>query len=442
MRFTALLVMCVACGDNVPREVPFDSSSGTRLRVERYMFDDGTTLSAATGFFDGDLHVRCTPQTWLDGKTRCVPDAEDAIFTDSMCTTAIGRGQMIKKPKYFIGHDIVDGASLASHLYKAGDPVAAPGQYYQRIGDQCAGPFFTPFEDVYYALTGEYGPPIEITDSITGDGRLQLRVRSSSDGAITPLAFYDRDLATDCEASERAGSSAVCEPVGAPIASLFADAQCTLAAVAITTDTSSPQPLVARLDHDNDCPTFHELGGDVTAIYRLDRGACVPSARDPRLRYVLLAAEASLIAVDRVEQRTPHRLHRIVVSTPELTAYADRLVDTGVHEECARVKLGDLERCIPTSTLGALDVYAQGCTQRLPVTQVPIRNCHTPQFALSFTDPLTISAIGDVTTQTVYRYGSTGLCQPYTPPDGQQLRTLGPPLPEDTFLAARPYGVR
>lgn len=443
MRFAVLLVTCVACGDNAVRAVPFDSTSGTRLRVDRYMFDDGTTLPASGGFFDAELHVSCTPQTWLDGKTRCVPDAEDAIFTDAQCMTAIGRGLMITKPKYFVGHDLVNGVSLASHLYKAGAPVAAPGTYYQRIGDQCAGPFFTPSEDVYYALTGEYDPPIELTDSIVGDGRLQLRVRSSSDGAITPLAFYDRDLAVDCDVSERAGSSAVCEPIGAPVASYFADALCTQPAVALPLTSNTPQPLVARLDHDGDCPTFQALGADVTStLYRLDRGGCIAVARDPAQRYVALGEVASLLEVGRTVQTSPHRLHRILVATPELTAFGDHLVDTAVHQECARVQVGEVERCLPTSTLVALDLYAQGCAQRLPITAVPIRNCHPPAFAISTTDPVTLSAIGDVTTQTVYRFGSNGACTPYIPPDGQQLRSLGPPLPEDTFLAARAYGER
>src|SRR5215212_4982541 len=95
VRAIALAVTCVACGDNEVRERPFDAASGTRLRVERYLFDDGTTLPAATGFFDAELHVRCTPQPWLDGTTRCVPEAEDALFLDSACATAFGRGMLI-----------------------------------------------------------------------------------------------------------------------------------------------------------------------------------------------------------------------------------------------------------------------------------------------------------------------------------------------------------
>jgi hypothetical protein len=331
---------------------------------------------------------------------------------------------------------------LPSHIYFAGDPVSAPGQYWQQSNGACTGPFFTPSDYIYYAVDGEASPPVELADTMVGDDRLALRVRTGTDGAATPLAFFDRDLQTDCEPSERVGSSGVCEPIGAPVASYFGDAQCTQAVVAFSMSLS-PQPVVARLDHAGACATYHTFGAELTStVFRLDRGNCVAVARDPSSHYLPLADEAALPAIERTVEDSPRRLHRLRIAAEGMFAYGDRVIDTAIDGECARVLLGDVERCLPTSTLTAVDMFAPGCTQRVRVTQVPTSACHTPEFAASFTDHIALAAIGDVTSETVYRPASDGTCKPYTPPADQALRTLGPPLPEDTFLAVHPFGER
>jgi hypothetical protein len=441
VRAIALAVTSVACGDNVPRDVPFDATSGTRLRVERYLFDDGTTLPSGEGFFDAELHVRCTPQTWIDGVVRCVPEADEALFTDAACTTAVGRAMAITKPRYFIAHDVVEGASLPSRIFRAtNSTISSPGQYYQRIDGTCSGPFFASIDFAYYMLEGEVSPPVEISETEVGIGRLAMRVRTSSDGASVPLAVFDRDFAVDCEPSLR-GDGAVCEPTSAPVASLFADAACQQPAVAVAGTTT---PSVARLEHDDgDCPTFHSLVGELPGvIYRLDRGSCIATARQPSLRYYLLGAEAALAPVERTVEDAHRRLQRIAIDTGEFSTYAHTLVDTALGDECARTRLGELDRCVPRSTIVALALYAQGCVQQLRVTTVPVRACHPPAFAITFHEAYAISAIGDATSEIVYRPAADGSCKPYVPPIDQQLRTLGPPLPDDTFLAARPFGVR
>ena len=441
MRFAlALFVICVACGDNVTREVPYDATSGTRLRVERYLFDDGTTQPAPGGFFDADLHVRCTPGTWIDGTIRCLPIAEDALFADAACTTAIGRGMLITKPRAFVGREVVAGVSLPSHIYRAGAPIAAPGQYYERTDGMCDGPFFTPSDYVYYQLDGEVDP-VAITETEVGTGRLVLRVRTTADGASTPLAIFDRELATDCEPAELDGTE-VCEPTGAPISTFFADGACTQPAVAIPS-TTTPQPLVARLEQPGDCPTYRAIDVELTTpVYRLDRGGCIGAVRDPTRRYFAVGELATLAPIERTIEASHRRLQRVLIAADDLFTYGTPLVDNATQAECARVLVGDVERCLPTNTLVATDVYAPGCVQRLRVTPAPIRACRPSAFAVSSTAPIELAALGDVTTETVYRFGINGACIPFTPPADQQLRTLGPALPEDTFLAARPFGER
>jgi hypothetical protein len=104
--------------------------------------------------------------------------------------------------------------------------------------------------------------------------------------------------------------------------------------------------------------------------------------------------------------------------------------------------MGEIERCLPTNTISALPLYAPGCTQRLRVTQAPIRSCDPPQIAVSVGDEVHASALGDVTPQAVYTTAFDTTCRLYRPPPDQELRALGPPLPDDTFPAARPYGER
>jgi hypothetical protein len=444
MRYCALLVMLVACGDNQERAVPFDAVSGTRLRVERYMFDDGTSLPAGTGYFDGDLHVHCVPTAYVDGAVRCVPVAEDALFSDAECVTAIGRGMLITKPSYFVGHETVRQdemtlVSLPAHVYRAGEPIAAPGEYYERVDGMCLGPMPTPSDYVYYQLTGEVDV-VELHESIVGDDRLSLRVRTSTDGSITPLAIFDRELMADCEPAARTDGPAVCEPVYAPTANLFADATCAQPAVAII---GSPQPLVARLEPVSGCPTYRALGAELTTpLYRLEGTACVGVARVPLVHYYPLEGEATLAPLERTVEASARRLHRIIAATDSLVAYGQRLVDTATRAECARYPIGEIERCLPTNTVDGLPLFALGCTQRLRGTQAPVRSCDRPQIAVSTADEAHASTIGDLTNQAVYTTALDGTCRPYRPPLDQELRALGPPLPDDTFLAARPYGER
>jgi len=296
-------------------------------------------------------------------------------------------------------------------------------------------------EFTYYQVTSELDV-VELHDTTIGDGRLKLRTRTSTDGAITPLALFDSALAVDCEPTER-GGTAVCEPVYAPVATLFADATCEQPAVAISaSESDQPQPLVAQVESD-DCPTYHTFGPELTTtVYRLDRNACVPISRGTLLHYYALADEATLAPIDRSVEASPHRLQRIIAATDDIAAYGTRLVDNAIRGECARVMVGEVERCLPTSTIVATDLYAAGCSQRVRVTDVPVRSCTPPAFAFTVGDAGTVSAIGELTTQPVYRFADDGVCRLYTPPADRQLRTLGPPLPDTTFLAARRYGER
>ncbi|HUS33161.1 MAG TPA: hypothetical protein VMZ53_31885, partial [Kofleriaceae bacterium] len=377
---------------------------------------------------------------WIDGTTRCVPEAEDAIWSDAACTTAIGRGILITKPKYFIGHDLVEGSAVASHVYAALDPIPAPGEYYELHDGTCTGPFSTPSEDVYYQLGGEVDT-VALDESVIGDGRLALRVRTSNDGSITPIGIFDRELAVDCEPVEDATGGTYCEPVYASTASLFADARCEQPAVGFVT-VPSPQPLVARREQNGDCPTYHRLGAELTTpVYQRQGNACVV-AGVPLPHVFPLVEEAVLAPVDRAVEPSSRRLRRIIASADGLVAYSSRLVDTAIRGDCARYPVGDIERCLPPTTIFVETLYEAGCTQRMRVASVPTRSCHPPAFVLSATDPPTVAALGDVTTQATYRLESTGACSPYTPPRDRELRTLGPPLPDDTFLAARPFGER
>src|SRR5436853_2407105 len=122
------------CGDNIPGDDVLASVSGTRLALQVYGYDDGTRQVDPVELYDLHLHEKCTAQLWGDGVQRCVPEADDAVFTDAACTMLVGRSFRPQKPAVFIGYDVVDSVTVPARLYRA-DTVTTPTStsFYQRV---------------------------------------------------------------------------------------------------------------------------------------------------------------------------------------------------------------------------------------------------------------------------------------------------------------------
>lgn len=448
----ALLVLLFACGDNHPEIEVFEPTNGTRLTIEQYQFDDGTRLVQPTAFYDRRIHARCTPQEWIDGVTRCVPDAEEAFYRDETCETLFGRATK-KFPTHFIARDIRpdDTARWPARVFAVGakdDPIA---QYYRREGTGedgmpiCTGPFPSPIDEEgtqYYELAGEVGGEdlVPITETEIGDGRLGLVVRRSDDGAVVPLGFRDRELDIACAPVPR-GDGGACQPIDAPPAELFADNSCTTPAYLADADTEPPA--VASTRSPDGCLGYHAVQTEpVARAYRDTGTGCI--AVPTSLRVLPLGPPIELAVVERtVDTRPKHRVQRILASEGELHVYADRMFDTATRAECVLQKMGTALRCVPTTLAPIVRVFQPGCTVERRLAEVPLRACEPFAFAANPTgETLEIHAIGDPFDGTAYTFGTFGTCVPYTPPSDRALYDVGPLLPDETFVGAVPFGAR
>ncbi|MEO7096748.1 MAG: hypothetical protein ABI175_26050 [Polyangiales bacterium] len=444
MKRAAILLGLVACGDDVRRDPPAAPVSGTRLKLEWYFYGDGSREPNPDAFYDTLIHGRCTPRLWSDGEERCAPEADQAVYTNAACTELVGRADVITKPAFFLGFDQIDGERLPARLYYAGPVTTAPASIYERIDGQCAGPRFTPSDAMYFELNGETQAAgvVALRDrDVTADDRLDMQLRETDDGLYLPLGLRDRTLDVACRAAERPGG-AVCEPTFASGAFYFADPDCSVPALGIP--LSQPAPAIATATDGDGCTAYHAVGEGLPVLYARNGASCQPVPTGAQLRGYALAAPIALAPIERtVVVDRAHRLQQIVIAAGTERLLDDRLYDTATRLDCRRAEFDDAVRCIPAATIQATSLFAPGCTLQVPVAELPERTCTPIGFATTFSDDgvLQLRAIGDRPTTPLYSL-FTGNCAPYVPPAGRVVRTVGPPIPTETFVGGHAAGER
>lgn len=442
MRWVALVALC-ACGDDRPEIEVFEPTSGTRIMIEQYQFDDGTRLVQPTAFYDRRIHARCTPQEWLDGVIRCVPDAEEAFYREDTCTTLFGVGNAIEHATHFLATDTREGVRYPARAFEQAGRTDAIAQGFRRDGESCNAVAIPELETTtYWDLGGEVGGEdlVPIRESEVGDGRLGLRVRTSDDGALVPLGFRDRDLDIDCEPMPR-GDAAACEPTIATASSVFADNACTEPAILVAPEARAP--LVASTRDPSGCAAYHGVATDqAPRAYRDTGTGCVSVSTTSRV--LPLGPLVELAPVARAIDDAPkRRIQRILASEGDLHVHANRMFDTATRAECELRQLGDTLRCVPTALAPIVRLFLPGCTVERRFAEVPERTCEPMSFATHDTgETLELHAIGDPFDGTAYTFGMFGVCTPYAPSPGTSLYTVGPLLPDDTFAGAVPFGAR
>jgi hypothetical protein len=445
-RALALLVIA-ACGDAIEVPPVVESLSGTRIKRELYLFDDGTRLVDPAAFYDTHQHTRCQPRRWGDGIMRCVPIADAAVFTDAACTTLVGIAPTLapRAPTHFLGIDTVDGAPLLARLYRAGVPTDAVAAFYTKLDGACVGPQSAPIDASFYEVGDELpaSAMAELAESQLGEGRVALRMMTSSDGMQVTTGVIDRSHDLPCTPRAR-GSGVACEPSDAAPATRYLDSTCMTPVVTVGAD--SPAPLVASAPDADGCATYFTVGTEVQApLYRQDATGCVRVSFAPQDRAFQLAP-IDLAQLDATVANTAgHRLAPVELldpTDPALRFTGEQLVDRAIDAECEPAQVGEAVRCQPVATQLVTTLYTAGCAIAVPVIELPERACRPTTFASATgSDGPVFHAVGPPATEPLYRFSAMS-CVQYTPEPGRVVHLLGPPLPPDTFVGAVKYGER
>ena len=444
-----------ACGDDLHPIDLFTASSGSRLALQKYRYEDGTEQTVATEFFDTQNHVRCAPQPWSGGAVRCVPVVDDAVYADPACTTLVGLGRTISAPTHFVAYDVRPAGRVASRVFHAGAPTAPIAQYYEMTSGACAGPTAAPAGLMRFFEVGDEidgGDLVEIHGDEIGDGRLGLQLRETDDGMRVPSGLRDRELDAACVPRPQADGSVACEPSGAVAATYFGDPACSEPVIAVG---AAVTPTIARLVEPSGCASYHGIGREVLPpVYRRDGDTCAAVDGPIDGRLFAVAAAIAVPALQRSLEAVPgRRLQRIILDLGEdpsadrsavadptaLRFVDDRLFDTTTGAECERRAFRDVTRCIPAS-IAATTLFMAGCTVEVRVAEVPQRTCQPVTVATS-ARPFQIRGIGELVAIPLFRADATS-CVPYTGAPGTELRDLGPPIDPLAFMSAVYYGER
>jgi hypothetical protein len=427
----------VGCGDNIVTVAPLEATSGLRLKLVGYHFDDGTLQWRGDELFDATLHTRCTRRTWIDGVERCVPLVADAVYTDAGCTMVVGRGVESPRPKYFLGHDELLGERVPARLYRAGAASDdAVTEVYRRRDGACEGPFVEEPGSTYYAVGEEIAGAtlVSLRTEMVGTGRIVVRALAADDGLLVPLAFEDGELAVDCRPQTDADGRSACAPASATTPAAFADPTCTEPVVAAVI----PPPSVVRVDDASGCSRYHGVGASIAPpIYRRVGAACELVPPIPGEAWRAVGEPLALAPVERELETSDRRLGRMVVRTDDLYAIDGELFDRATRTACQPLELAGMARCVPTPIAPAVVRYHPGCALELRVVELPAQPCARIGFALAYgAEGYEVRVIGDPVVDPVYEW--VGVCRPYVPPPGIVVHALGAAIPPEVFAGALP----
>ncbi len=443
----AILVCAIgpACGDNAARSDDLiTATSGARLMLQRYRFDDGSELVEHGEFYDTELHTRCTPQAWSDGTQRCTPVADDAVYRDPACSQLLGVGRTINQPAYFVARDTGPGGP-APRVFRAGAVGGGLAVSYSRVdGPGVAPPPSARGVSAFYDHGPELGADalVALHDSEVATDRLAVQVRVGDDGLRVPTGLRDRALAAACTPRSRGDGSVVCEPSDIAQAGYYADRACS-APVAVVDQAGQPAaPALARIAEPSGCASYYRIAGEIAPpVYRRDGATCAPASL-PDSRMFALGTPVALATLPRtVDTAADHRLRRVLLDIGGMTIADDRLFDPQTGVDCRPRALRDAIRCVPENLITATQLYSDsGCTAVVRIAEVPARSCAAPPAYASTSRPFQIHAITDIVASPLYRHDGT--CQRYTAAAGNELRALGGVLDTATLPWAIYYSER
>ena len=436
-----LLLLLAACGDNeLPQQRVFEGTSGERLKLEWYLYQDGARQRDAAAFYDAHLHTRCAPAVWANDVTRCTPLADPTVFVDADCTREVGRKITERKPRYFIRYERIDGALFPAGVLRAGEVVTElPTTFYERRDGACVRigeqPTFTYYEVGDLVETERI---VEVWREPIAGERLALETLVSAEGLVAPIGFRDEALGIACRPDVLGDGTAACVPDGALVAQHFADPFCEQPVILAL----APPPAIAVADTAG-CSAYRSVAAEHTGLlFRRDGGACVQARRMPDERAFFAGAPLALAPLERlVDTVADRRLQQIAIAGDGMFVRDGLLHDTATRSDCRHAGNGELAVCVPRSTLAGTRVYANDrCGRELLIADVPEATCTPSAFAI--VDDLAIHAIGPAHTEPLYGLDALGQCRLRARPPGTVPHILGPALPPDTFVAGVVFSER
>ena len=441
MRAAVWVLLVAACGDNgIPRDPLFTGLSGSRIKLQWYLYQDGAKQLETAAFYDARLHVRCEPKHFVDGVYRCAPIADRTVFRDSECTTELGTATNVRTPKYFVGHDRVDGELRAARLLRPGARLETPPtQFFERQDGACVQISEPPTVSYFEIASADHIDELaEVwTDQMPGE-RLGLRILSGIDNLTAPVGYIDQQLGIDCRPEVRPDGTSACVPAAAVEPAHFADPSCEQRVVV----AAAPPPALGVLD-DNGCTGYFGPGEEHTSLlYRRAGTACVRAFLQPGEHAYRVGAPLELAPVARFVAEDPDlRLQRIAVAAGPMLTLDDRLYDTATRSDCRSVGNGELAICVPTNAATGARTYANDkCTRELLVADLPRAQCSRSAFAV--VEDMSIHAIGAPYTSSLYALDAGGTCRVRAPLPDRIPHLLGPPIPPTTFVAGVVYSER
>lgn len=445
MRVLVFALALGACGDNaLPRDPLFAGLSGSRIKLQWYLYQDGARQREPAAYYDAALHVRCAPKQWRDGVTRCAPVAGATVFRDADCTMELGRAMSVRTPEYFIGHDRVDGELVAARLLRAGARLEAPPTGFFERQDGACVQIDEPETFAYYEIAGEddIGRLAEVwTETLEGT-QLGLRVLASVEGLSAPIGFHDPALGVDCRPALQPNGATACVPTERVPAAYFADADCEQP-VAV----APARPRVLEIADANGCPAYHASGPahDGPLLFRRGAAGCERAILADGERAYRVGDPLALVHVDRGPEDAGRRLRRVTIHAGDLHVLDDHLFDTATRSDCKSYGNGELAVCVPTSTVAAARLYANDkCGREVLVADLPRVQCTRSTFAVAgdVGQGLTIHAIGTPYTGPLYALDAAGQCRFRSTPPDVIPHALGPPIPPTTFVPGVVYSER
>jgi hypothetical protein len=436
MRALALGVLA-ACGDNLAD--PDEARSGIRIKLVRYVYDDGTSEIERTFFFDRELGTKCFPEVWSDGARYCTPPHGEAVFVDAACTGVLGRVTTGGTPPRFFttSFELAKGPSpLPSHLHLAEERTPAPPLTWKLHEGRCLGPFVDDTGAYDYYAVGNALPIDSLRIKHTappGLERLEDIFATSADGLRVAIGVHDHALSLECIAAGTPGSTtATCTPRRVDTyLSYFTDPQCSDPVVPVV---SASPPAIATLERPGtSCSDYYRVTTEVhvTAIYQLVGGTCIPEPL-PASQY-LRTQRLELATLPR-RPAGAHRLQPIELG--ELVAPDRLLRDSALDADCERSELPSHElRCLPAGAASLRTLFSDdGCQTPLQIALVGARECDPP---LRFVKDSMVHPILEPYAAPIYELTTGDRCGVFPVTPGFVPHAVGPALPFETFPAAQ-----